>query len=62
MTLDALLIIALATWRLSYMLVNERGPFAWFASLRKGLGIQRIEMITQNEWGSFPGHDSAPSA
>jgi hypothetical protein len=35
MTLVNLLILALATWRLAYMLVKERGPYQVFETLRK---------------------------
>lgn len=33
--MNRLPVIALATWRVSYMLVNERGPFAVFKRLRE---------------------------
>lgn len=33
--LDTLLILALATWRVSLMLVREKGPYQIFSRLRK---------------------------
>lgn len=35
-------ILALAAWRLAYMLVREDGPFAMFARLRRRAGLTQI--------------------
>lgn len=35
-----LLINALATWRVSHMLVHEDGPYEVFKNLRKGMGFE----------------------
>jgi hypothetical protein len=37
-----LILSALAGWRLASMLVNEAGPFGWFASLRFRVGLRPI--------------------
>jgi hypothetical protein len=35
-----LIVYALASWRMAYMLVNEAGPFMMFTQIRKVTGIQ----------------------
>jgi len=40
MNLPTLLILGLATWRVSNLLVNERGPFDIFVHLRELSGIE----------------------
>ncbi len=35
----SLVLLALATWRISYMLVEEKGPGQVFATLRRKLGV-----------------------
>lgn len=37
-----LLVLALATWRLSYMLVKEDGPYKIFPSLRKQVFLSKV--------------------
>jgi len=51
MTLEAIAIVALATWRLSYMLVSERGPFRLFERIRARVGVRVVEMEHQQSWG-----------
>lgn len=53
----ALLILGLATWRASNLLVNERGPFDVFIHLREWAGIQHDQdgMVTIIPDGFFPG-------
>lgn len=46
MTLLNLLILALAAWRLAYMLVQESGPGHVLATLRKRLGVIEVEVQT----------------
>ena len=36
------ILLALAAWRLAYMLVREDGPFAMFARLRQRAGLTQI--------------------
>lgn len=43
MSLSALLILILATWRLSSLLVDERGPLDVFVRIRELAGIQHDE-------------------
>ena len=43
LTILQFLILALATWRVSYMLVNEDGPYAIVARLRQLLGVRYDE-------------------
>lgn len=40
MNLEHLFVLALATWRISNLLVNEEGPFAVFEWLRWQVGIR----------------------
>lgn len=42
----AFLILALAAWRLAYMLVSEVGPFSVFARLRYRIGVRSVP-VTQ---------------
>lgn len=44
MTLTALIIYGLATWRLTSMLVNESGPWDIFVHLRELCGITHDEL------------------
>jgi hypothetical protein len=48
------LILALATWRVSYMLVNEDGPYAIVANFRQLLGV-RYDDYSQVYGISMPG-------
>lgn len=43
MTIIDLLILALATWRLSSLIVNERGPWHVFQHIRERFGIGHDE-------------------
>ena len=45
-----LVILALATWRLTSLLVWEDGPFEFFARLRHGLGVRYDE--ANNAYGT----------
>lgn len=42
-SIEHLLILGLATWRISNLLVNEDGPFDFFARLRSALGVKYDE-------------------
>lgn len=44
MTLETLLIVALAAWRFAYLLVNERGPLAIGDMVRLLAGV-RVETV-----------------
>lgn len=48
-------VIALATWRVSYMLVHERGPFAIFKGLRDSQLVPDAEYIKAD-----PNHQAIP--
>lgn len=40
MTLTNLIVMGLATWRVSHMLINERGPFDVLTELRSQFGVR----------------------
>jgi hypothetical protein len=42
MTLERLVVLALAVWRVSYMLSHEEGPFDLFGRLRRTLGAREV--------------------
>lgn len=44
-----LILLALASWRLSYLLVNEPGPFQVFATLRYYAGASWVECTEQQQ-------------
>ena len=48
-TLTDLVILALASWRLAYMLVNEDGPGAVFSRLRYRAGVRSV--VTRDNAG-----------
>ena len=51
-----LIVLALATWRISYMLVVEQGPYNIFDKLRHRVGVQHLEDGTpfaHNTWGEL---------
>lgn len=50
--LISLLLASLATWRVSYMLVNEAGPWNVFVKLRELMGIEHDEWGTPVVWPS----------
>jgi hypothetical protein len=54
MSILLFLILALATWRISYMLVNEDGPYAILANFRRLLGV-RYDDYSQVYGISMPG-------
>lgn len=43
MTLETLLILALAAWRVAHLLVNERGPLAIGEHLRTRAGVELVK-------------------
>lgn len=55
------IILILAIWRLSYMLVYERGPFAIFDRWRDLIRIKEVEMTTQTSYGEFKEKKRAPT-
>lgn len=42
MTLEQIVILGLACWRLSFLLSHEAGPFDIFVTLRKSLGAREV--------------------
>ncbi len=43
-----LILLILATWRVSHMLVYEGGPFGWFQKMRDRLGVTNyIEVVVK---------------
>lgn len=51
-----LIILGLATWRISYMLVGEQGPYNIFEKLRHKVGVEYLDDGTpyiRNTWGEL---------
>lgn len=56
MQLVEFVVLALATWRIAYLVQFERGPFAVFSRLRERLGIEHDEDGEPVSWpDSEPG-------
>lgn len=53
MTLEMLVICALAAWRVAHLLVNERGPLAIGEHLRTLAGVQQVTV-------QRPGYNNVP--
>lgn len=45
-----LIILGLATWRISHMIVNEEGPYEIFDKLRYKVGVQYTEDLEPFGW------------
>jgi hypothetical protein len=56
-TLTDLVILALASWRLAYMLVEEAGPFEVFSRLRYRAGVRSV--VTRDNAGQPVGSRTA---
>ena len=48
-----LIILSLATWRVSYMLVEEQGPAEIFDKLRYKIGVQHTDEGVPFAWNWF---------